>query len=71
MFGMFASSSDSVRASATTPTTYVDGLGQVQIEKLGLQKPDGRAVEVKNATTEDINPFGSGPRSRRTCASRK
>jgi hypothetical protein len=37
---------------------YIAGLGQVEIEKLLVEKPSGRSVDAKSATVEDINPFG-------------
>jgi tetratricopeptide (TPR) repeat protein/transglutaminase-like putative cysteine protease len=37
---------------------YIEGLGQVQFEKLVVEKADGHAVDVRNAAVEDINPFG-------------
>lgn len=38
--------------------SYVEGFGSVAIEAVVIEKPDGRRVEVKNGTVEDVSPFG-------------
>jgi tetratricopeptide (TPR) repeat protein len=55
---VFLRSAAAVAELGQIAVPYVDGLGQVQIEKLVVEKPDGRAVDARNATVEDINPFG-------------
>lgn len=37
---------------------YIDGYGDVQFEKVTIERPDGRTVEVENGLIEDLNPYG-------------
>ncbi|PYQ17380.1 MAG: hypothetical protein DMF80_00870, partial [Acidobacteria bacterium] len=37
---------------------YIEGYGDVSFEEVAIEKPDGRRIEVKDGTTEDLNPLG-------------
>ncbi len=37
---------------------YIEGYGEVSFESIVIEKLDGRRIEVRDAATEDLNPFG-------------
>jgi tetratricopeptide (TPR) repeat protein/transglutaminase-like putative cysteine protease len=37
---------------------YIDGYGDVQFERVAIEKPGGLTVEVRNGLIQDLNPYG-------------
>jgi Tfp pilus assembly protein PilF/transglutaminase-like putative cysteine protease len=37
---------------------FIEGMGEVDFERVSIEKPDGRRLPIENGRIEDLNPFG-------------